>query len=68
MHCESKVRYFYREFDCFFFFFIPESDRKYSNTNSHNFAITLISQDGHFTAGAWAVCGSTDLRAKQSKP
>ena len=67
MHCESKVRYFYWEFDCFFFF-IPESDRKYSNTNSHNFAMTLISQDDHFTAGAGAVCGSTDLRAKQSKP
>ena len=30
--------------------------------------MTLISQDGHFTAGAGAVCGSTDLRAKQSKP
>ena len=55
MHCESKVRYFYWEFD--WFFFIPESDRKYSDTNSHNFAMTLISQDGHFTAGAGAVCG-----------
>ena len=28
--------------------------------------MTLISQDSHFTAGAGAVCGSTDLRAKQS--
>ena len=66
MHCESKVRYFIENVTVFFF--IPESDRKYSNTNSHNFAMTLISQDGHFTAGAGAVCGSTDLRAKQSKP
>ena len=28
--------------------------------------MTLISQDGHFTAGAGAVCETTDLRAKQS--
>ena len=34
------------------FFFIPESDRKYSNTNSNNFAMTRISQDGLLTAGA----------------
>ena len=33
-------------------FFIPESGRKYSNTNSYNFAMTPISQDDHLTAGA----------------
>ena len=38
-------------------FFIPSSDRKYSHTNSHNFAITVIAQDDHLTAGAWAACG-----------
>ena len=37
-------------------FFIPEGARKYSQTNSYNFAITLISQHDHLTAGAWAVC------------
>ena len=25
-----------------------------SNTNSYNFAMTVISQDDHLTAGAWA--------------
>ena len=30
--------------------------RKYYQTNSYNFAITLISQHDHLTAGAWAVC------------
>ena len=29
---------------------------KYSHTNSYNFAMTLISQDDHLTAGAWAAC------------
>ena len=38
-------------------FFIPKSGRKYSHTNSYNFAMTLISQDDHLTAGAWAACG-----------
>ena len=46
----------------FFFFFLREnltafllttSDRKYS----YNFATTVISQDDHLTAGAWAACG-----------
>ena len=39
------------------YFFIPKSGRKYSNTNSNNFAMTLISQDDHLIAGAWAACG-----------
>ena len=41
------------------YFFIPESGRKYSNTNSYNFAMTPISQDDHLTAGAWTACGYT---------
>ena len=28
----------------------------YSHTNSYNFAMTLITQDDHLTAGAWAAC------------
>ena len=35
-------------------FFIPKSGRKYSYTNTYNFAMTLISQDDHLAAGAWA--------------
>ena len=31
-----------------------ESSGKYSHTNSYNFAMTLISQDDHLTAVAWA--------------
>ena len=45
-------------------FFIPKrskSDRKYSNKNSFNFAMTLISQDDHLTTGAWTACGLTKL-------
>ena len=38
-------------------FFIPKSGREYSNTNSYNFAMTLISKDDHLTAGAWAAYG-----------
>ena len=53
MHCGSKVRYFYREFDCIF---IPKSSRKYFHTNFYNFAMTVISQDDHLTVGAWARC------------
>ena len=40
-----------------YFFF--KSGRKYSHTNSYNSATTLISQDDHLTAGAWAVCART---------
>ena len=38
-------------------FFIPKSGLKYSHTNSYNYAMTLISQDDHLTAGPWAACG-----------
>ena len=38
-------------------FLLTTSDRKYSYTNSYNFATTVISQDDHLTAGAWAACG-----------
>ena len=41
--------------------FIPNSGWKYSHTNSCNFAMTLILQDDHLTAGAWAACGYTSL-------
>ena len=37
-------------------FFNPQSSCKYSQTNSYNFAMTLIFQDDHLTAGAWAAC------------
>ena len=47
-----EVRYFYWEFDWIFFF--PKSGRKYSHTNSNDFALTLISLDDHVAAGAWA--------------
>ena len=47
MHCGSKVRYFYREFDLLFLFL-----RAVVN-------MTVISQDDHLTAGAWAACGHT---------
>ena len=36
--------------------FIPKSGRKYSQTNSEIFVTTLISEDDHLTAGAWAAC------------
>ena len=42
------------------FFFIPEGARKYSQTNSYNFAMTFISQHDHLTAGARAACGLTN--------
>ena len=35
---------------------LPQTDRKYSHTNSYNFAMTTITQDDHYTAGAWAAC------------
>ena len=34
--------------------FIPEGGRKYAPTNSYNSAMTVIAQDDHVTAGAWA--------------
>ena len=36
--------------------FIPKSGRKYSHTNSYDSAVTVIVQDDHLTAGAWAAC------------
>ena len=36
------------------YFFIPKGGRRYSHTNSFNFAMTPASQDDHLTAGAWA--------------
>ena len=55
-YCTVGVRWGF-----FFFFFwenltaflLTTSDRKYS----YNFATTVISQDDHLTAGAWAACG-----------
>ena len=44
------------------YFFIPESGRKYSHTNYYNSAMTVIAQDDHLTAGAWAACGRIDNR------
>ena len=41
------------------FFFIPEGGRKYAHTNSYNSAMTVIAQDDHLTAGAWAACGES---------
>ena len=38
------------------YYFIPKSGRKYSHTNSYNSAMTIIVQDDHLTAGAWATC------------
>ena len=38
------------------YFFIPLSGHKYSRTNSYNSAMTVIAQDDHLTAGAWATC------------
>ena len=44
-------------------FFIPRSGRKYSHTNSYDFATTLTSQDDHdhLTAGAWVTCAQTKI-------
>ena len=41
-------------------FFIPQSSRKYSHTNSYNSAMTVIAQDDYLAAGAWAVYGCTE--------
>ena len=35
---------------------LPKSGREYSHTNSYIFAMTLILQYDHLTAGAWAAC------------
>ena len=43
------------------YFFIHKSVRKHSHTNSYNFAMTLISQDDHLTAGTWVACGMRNL-------
>ena len=32
------------------------SGRKYAHTNPYNSAMTVIAQDDHLTAGAWAAC------------
>ena len=62
MYCGSKVRYFIENLTVFF---IPKSGRKYSHTNSYNFAMTLISQDNHLTAGAWAACVGRETEKKK---
>ena len=54
-HLTAGAWYFYWEFD--WIFFITERGRKYSHTNSHDFAMALILQDDDLTAGAWATCG-----------
>ena len=53
IHCGSKVRFFFENLT---FFLIPEGGRKYAHTNSYNSAMTVIAQDDHLTAGAWAAC------------
>ena len=55
IHCGSKVEYFFENLT---YFFIPEGGRKYAHTNSYNSAMTVIAQDDHVTAGAWAAYGS----------
>ena len=55
----KKGEVFYVRFD--YVFFIPRSGRKYSHTNSYNFATTLISQDDHLTAGSWVTCAQTKI-------
>ena len=49
MHRGSRVRFFHGEFDRIFY--SRRSVRKYSHTNSYNFARTLISQDDHLKLG-----------------
>ena len=41
--------------------FITKSGRKYSHTNSEIFVTTLISEDDHLTAGAWAACDRMEI-------
>ena len=59
---ESIERYSYWEFDLIFF--ISKSGCKYSYTNSYIFAITLVTQDDHLTAGAWA---APDMKRKNTR-
>ena len=40
---------------------VLKSGRKYSHTNSYIFAMTLILQDDHLTAGAWAARGPSEF-------
>ena len=47
------------------YFFIPWSGRKYFHTNSFNSAITVIAQDDHLTAGAWAACGNKSRKVRK---
>ena len=54
--CGSKARYEILLRIWQYFFFLREVVRKYSHTNSYLFAMTLISQDDHLTAEAWAIC------------
>ena len=53
----SKVRYFYWEFD---YIFIPQTGRKLTiisyNIKNLKFRCTIISRDDHLTAGARADC------------
>lgn len=39
------------------YFFIPKGSRKYSRTNSCIFAVTVVTQDDHLTAGAYIAWG-----------
>ena len=49
----------------FTYYFIPKCGRKYSHTNSYNSAMTIIVQDDHLTAGAWATCGKNKLKRQK---
>ena len=70
MHCGSKVSFFIENLTIFL---LIKKGHKYSHTNSYIFAMTLITQDDHLTAGVWAACGChCDIRhlkytAKQQK-
>ena len=57
MHCGIRRGIFIEDLT---YFFIPYSGRKYSHTNSYNFAMTVILQDDHLTAEAWAACVEPD--------
>ena len=46
--------------------FIPEGGRKYAHTNSYNSAMTVIAQDDHVTAGAWAAYGQSSCEVSAS--
>ena len=48
----DNKRYFF--FENLTYFFIPWSGRKYSHINSYNSSMTVITQDDHLPAGAWA--------------